>query len=96
MSFVLSDSFPLYVANRPESPNRDLAVVDKFTGATATRVALADPATIDRAIASAVAAEGPMRRLPPDVRKSVLDHCVARFTARAEELAWALLSLIHI
>jgi hypothetical protein len=90
MSFVLSDSFPLYVANRPESPNRDLAVVDKFTGAMATRVALADPATIDRAIAAAVAAEGPMRRLPPDVRKSVLDHCVARFTARAEELAWAL------
>ena len=54
MSFVLPESFPLYVANRPESPNRDLAVVDKFTGETATRVALADPATIDRAIAAAV------------------------------------------
>lgn len=90
MSFVLPESFPLYVANRPESPNRDLAVVDKFTGEVATRVALADPATIDRAIAAAVAAEVPMRRLPPDVRKAVLDHCVARFTARAEELAWAL------
>jgi len=90
MSFALPDSFPLYVANRAESPNRDLAVTDKFTGDTVTRVPVADAALIDRAIAAAVAAEAPMRRLSPDLRKSVLDHCVARFTARAEELARAL------
>jgi acyl-CoA reductase-like NAD-dependent aldehyde dehydrogenase len=55
-------SHPLYVANRSETPNSDLAVTDKYTGDVAYRVPLADPATIDRAIAAAVEAAEPMRR----------------------------------
>ena len=36
----LRESYPYYVANRPEAPNTDLAVTDKFTAEVATRVAL--------------------------------------------------------
>ena len=46
----LAASYPFYLANRPESPNQDLEVVDKYSGEVATRVALADDADIDRAI----------------------------------------------
>lgn len=88
--FMLKTAYPCYVANRPEYPNGDLVVTDKYTGLAATRVALADPATIDRAIAAVLAAEVPMRRLAPYERKEVLLHCVTRFTERREELALAL------
>ncbi len=53
---MLKESYPLYVANKPESPNLDLVVTDKFTGDVATRVPLADAATIDRAIGGAAPA----------------------------------------
>ena len=39
---MLQEKYPFYLANRPEMPNTDLAVTDKFSGETATRVALAD------------------------------------------------------
>jgi acyl-CoA reductase-like NAD-dependent aldehyde dehydrogenase len=39
---MLPESFPDYLANRPQAANTDLAVRDKFTGQIATRVALAD------------------------------------------------------
>jgi len=87
---MLKETYPFYVANRPEAPNHDLEVADKFTGHVATRVAQADAAVIDRAIAAAVRAEEPMRRLAPYERKAVLSHCVARFIERADELAWVL------
>ena len=87
---MLKESYPLYVGNRPETPNLDLAVTDKFTGEVATRVPLADAAIIDRAIGEAVAATEPMRKLPAYERQRVLNHCVARFTERSEELAMAL------
>ncbi|WP_353217703.1 aldehyde dehydrogenase family protein [Sandarakinorhabdus sp.] len=87
---ALRDVYPLYVANRAEQPNRDLVVTDKFTGQPATRVAIADPATIDRAIAAAVAATQPMARMASYERQAVLNHCVTRFTARYDELAHAL------
>jgi acyl-CoA reductase-like NAD-dependent aldehyde dehydrogenase len=87
---MLRDRYPFYVANRPESPNADLPVTDKFSGAVATRVALAGPADIDRAIAAAVRAATPMRAMAAYERQAVLAHCVARFTERAEELALAL------
>ena len=87
---MLRDSYPYYLANRPEAPNRDLAVVDKYTGEVATRVALADAAAIDRGIAAAAAAAEPMRELPAYERQRVLLHCVERFRQRAEELALAL------
>jgi acyl-CoA reductase-like NAD-dependent aldehyde dehydrogenase len=87
---MLRDSYPYYLANRPEQPNRDLAVTDKYTGDVATRVALADAAAIDRAIAAAAAAAEPMRELAAYERQRVLLHCVERFRERAEELALAL------
>ena len=88
--FQLADSYPYYLANRPEAPNQDLEVLDKFTGKVATRVALADPTAIERAIAAAVAAQEPMRRMRGYQRQAVLQHCADRFAARSEELAMSL------
>ncbi|MFH2007726.1 MAG: aldehyde dehydrogenase family protein [bacterium] len=87
---MLAKSYPYYLAGRPEKPNTALAVTDKLTGEVATRVALADSAAIDAAIEAAVDATEPMRKLPAYERQAVLNHCVSRFTERAEELALAL------
>lgn len=83
-------SFPYYLANRPESPNADLAVTDKYSGEVAYRVALADVTAIDRAIGAAVDAAEPMRRMAPYERQNVLNHCVSRFQERFDELALSL------
>ena len=87
---MLRDSYPYYLANRPEAPNQDLEVLDKYRGNVATRVALADEDAIDRGIAAAVRAAEPMARMAAYERQSVLMHCVDRFTERADELADAL------
>jgi acyl-CoA reductase-like NAD-dependent aldehyde dehydrogenase len=87
---MLKSSYPYYLANEAEAPNQDLAVVDKYSGEVATRVALADAAAIDRAIAAAVDATEPMRKLPAYKRQAILNHCVRRFEERFEELAEAL------
>lgn len=87
---MLRESYPYYVANRAEYANRDLVVTDKYTGKEATRVAMADEAAIDRAIAAAVKAVRPMQALKAYERQAVLQHCVRRFTERAEELAESL------
>ncbi len=87
---MLKEAYPYFVANEPVAANTDLAVTDKYTGEVATRVALADAATIDQAIAASVEAAEPMRRMPPYERQAVLNHCVARFTERSEELAMSL------
>ncbi|MDJ0855422.1 MAG: aldehyde dehydrogenase family protein [Desulfobacterales bacterium] len=87
---MLESSYPYYLANEARQPNTDLAVTDKYTGEVAARVALADARAIDMAIDAAVAASGPLRRLPPYERQNVLNHCVDRFRERQEELALAL------
>ena len=87
---MLKPTYPYYLANEPVFANSDLEVIDKYTGAVATRVALADAAAIDKGIAAAVSAQEPMRRLRPFQRQAVLEHCVARFRERQEELAMAL------
>ncbi|MGI9457074.1 MAG: aldehyde dehydrogenase family protein, partial [Aeoliella sp.] len=87
---MLEESYPFYLANKPESPNSDLEVVDKYTGKVATRVAMASPQDIDRAIGEATSAAEPMRKLPPYERQKVLNHCVTRFQERFDELAMAL------
>lgn len=87
---ALADSYPLYLANEAMTPNTKLEVTDKFTGEVATRVALADPAMIDAGIAAAVEAAEPMARMPSYERQAILNHCVKRFTERAEELAYSL------
>ncbi len=87
---MLKDRYPYFLANRAEYPNADLEVLDKYTGNVATRVAMADAAAIDLAIARAADAAEPMRCLAPFERQAVLEHCVARFKERAEELAFTL------
>ena len=53
---MLKATYPYFIANKPEAPNQDLAVYDKFSGELATQVAMADANAIDRAIAAADAA----------------------------------------
>ncbi len=87
---LLKDVYPYYLANEPKQPNADLAVLDKYTGETATRVAMADAAAIDAAIGAAASAAEPMRQMGAYQRQAVLEHCVARFKERSEELAHSL------
>jgi len=62
-------------------------VREKYRGELVTRVALADEATIDRAIGHAAAAAPAMAALGAYERQQVLDHCIGRFRERADELA---------
>lgn len=84
---TLREQFPYYLANRAETPNADLEVKDKFTGEIVTRVALATPEVLDKAIAAAVEAAPALRETPSYQRRAALDHCANFFTQRADELA---------
>src|SRR5512138_3717258 len=87
---MLVNTYPLYLGGEAAAPNHDLEVFDKYTGEVATRVPLADPATIDRAIGLAAAAVPAMAELPAYERQRVLAHCARRFDERRDELAMAL------
>jgi acyl-CoA reductase-like NAD-dependent aldehyde dehydrogenase len=87
---VLAKTYPLYLGGEAAAPNSDLEVFDKYTGEVATRVPLADAATIDRAIGLAADAAPAMAELPAYERQRVLAHCVRRFDERRDELAMAL------
>jgi acyl-CoA reductase-like NAD-dependent aldehyde dehydrogenase len=87
---MLREQYPYYLANEAVFANADLEVTDKYSGQIATRVALADAKAIDAGIAAAVAAEIPMRRMPPYERRAVIEHCIRRFKERFEEMAIAL------
>lgn len=86
----LKDIYPLYLNNKAVQPNTDLAVTDKYTGEVAFRTALATPDIIEEAIAGAVRATEPMARLASYEKQQVLEHCVACFRERFDELAYAL------
>jgi acyl-CoA reductase-like NAD-dependent aldehyde dehydrogenase len=86
----LKDRYPYYLANKPQQPNADLAVLDKYSGEVATRVALADARAIEEAIAAAAKAAAPMAAMKPYERRAVLEHCIARMGERKQELAFAL------
>ena len=86
----LKEVYPLYLNNRAEQPNADLAVTDKYSGEVAFRVAQANAAIIDAGIAGAVRAAEPMAAMASYERQNVLLHCVARFRERFDELAHAL------
>lgn len=86
----LATSYPYYLANKAVFANTDLEVTDKFSGAVATRVALADAKAIDAGIAAAVDAFEPMATMPAYERQAVLEHCVVRFRERFDELAHSL------
>jgi acyl-CoA reductase-like NAD-dependent aldehyde dehydrogenase len=83
-------TFPYYLANEPKMPNTDLEVIDKYSGEVGMRVAMADAAAIDEAIVAAEQAAPPMREIGAWRRKEILEHCVARFRERFEELALSL------
>ncbi|TWT51248.1 Succinate-semialdehyde dehydrogenase [NADP(+)] GabD [Rubripirellula amarantea] len=87
---ILKDVYPLYLNNKAEQPNDDLAVTDKFTGKVAFRVALANREMINTAIAGCVRAVEPMARMASYERQDVLMHCVERFKDRFDELAYSL------
>ncbi|MGB1219902.1 MAG: aldehyde dehydrogenase family protein [Alcanivoracaceae bacterium] len=87
---MLKERYPYYLANEPVQANEDLEVTDKYSGEVATRVAMADAATIDKAIAASVDAAPAMAALAPYERQDILNHCVERFRERFDELALAL------
>jgi acyl-CoA reductase-like NAD-dependent aldehyde dehydrogenase len=87
---MLNKSYPYYLANQPQQPNTDLVVRDKYSGKVATRVAVPDAKTVEKAIVAAVKAAAPMRNFKPWARQAVLRHCVQRFAERRDELAEAL------
>jgi acyl-CoA reductase-like NAD-dependent aldehyde dehydrogenase len=87
---MLKKRYPYYLANHPGSAKQELDVLDKYSGKRATRVALADAATVRKAIVAAYKAREAMAAFAPDARRDVLEHCVRRFTERFEELAQAL------
>lgn len=86
----LAQAYPYYLANEAVFANNDLVVTNKYSGAVATHVALADAVVIDQAIAAAEQSAEAMRKMPAYERQGILNHCVARFEARFDELAHAL------
>ncbi|MCB9701856.1 MAG: aldehyde dehydrogenase family protein [Myxococcales bacterium] len=87
---MLAERYPFYLAGRPRGSEDMLEVRDKLRGEVVTRVARADRAAVDEAIAAAAAAAPALRDLPPYARQRALEHCVRRFEERFEELARAL------
>ena len=86
----LREKYPYILANESIYANTDLKVTDKYTGEIATLVAVADANTIDQGIQAAVDATEPLAEMPTYERQEVLEHCVARFKERFDELAYAL------
>jgi len=86
----LQDTYPIYIANQPVTPNTNLPVEDKYTGDVAARVPSANPEHVEQAIAAAADAARPMARMPAYRRRAVLEHCVHAFEQRRDELAEAL------
>lgn len=81
------DRYPLFLGNQPIEPNVDLVVVNKYTGHSATRTALADGPLIERAISIGSSAQDACRRMPGHQRAVVLRFVSAELCARTEELA---------
>ncbi len=87
---MLQDKLPCYVAGRPTETGEWLEVLDKYSGEPATLVALAGAAEIEAGISAAAAAAGELSRVPAFERQRWLEHCVARFRERFDELAQTL------
>ncbi len=83
----MKSAYPYFLANKAVFANEDLEVIDKHTGKPATRVAKADDAVVDQAVAAAEQAAGAMARLPSYKRRDALLHCANRFQERFNELA---------
>jgi acyl-CoA reductase-like NAD-dependent aldehyde dehydrogenase len=83
---MVQASYPYYLANKAQQPNKDLEVVDKFTDKVVSHVALAHKGVLERAITAAADAATPMRRLASWQRKAALKHLLARCQERRDEL----------
>ncbi len=81
------DTYPMWLAGEPVTPNLELEVRDKHDDRVAARVPLASPGDLERAIAAAVEARRPMRELPAYARRDALAHVVRRAEERRDELA---------
>lgn len=79
--------YPHYVAGRAVTSKNQLQVTDKFTGETFATVSIASAADIDHAIAAAVKAAEPLRKLASFERQAVLYRCLEQFQKRSAELA---------
>lgn len=84
---MTSPELPCWVAGRPVHTGEHLEVQDRYSGELVARVARALPDTIQEGIAAAHAAVPAMARFRPWRRQAVLEHCVARFRERFDELA---------
>lgn len=84
---MAAEILPFFLANRPETSREILEIRDKYRGTVAARVAVPDAQAVERAIAAARAAEQPVRRLPPDVRRAILRSCARGVEERRETLA---------
>lgn len=89
-AFRMHERYSYWLAGEAVAPNHDLVVHNKYTLEPATRVAKADGAAVEKAIAAAADAFEETRRLPAHVRQRVLQHLVQRVEARAEALAHAM------
>ena len=87
MGRMLPDIRPLYLAGEPRETRASIEVRDKYDGRVVARVAKADAALLEQAVAACVAAAPAMRGLAAYERRDMLLHCVRRFEERAEELA---------
>lgn len=79
--------YPAYLAGEAVSEGESLEVYNKFSGELACTVPLATPDVLDRAITAAAGASDAMAAMTCYERQQVLNHCVERFTERADELA---------
>lgn len=84
---MLRDRYPAWLASTPWEGASDVLVTNKFTAKPAARVARADAAAVDAAIAAAAAAFDQTRRMPGYQRQAVLRRVVSGIEQRSEELA---------
>jgi len=78
---------PYYLAGKPARGAASIDVADKATGEIVARVAAADAAAMEQAIAAATLAAKPLAKLAAFERRDTLLHCVERFSADRERLA---------
>lgn len=87
---MLRDTYPYYLAGQPVSANSDLIVTNKYTAQPAARVAKANRAVVEQAIAAAAEAFERTRKLPGHSRQAILNHLVRSVEQQHEELAHTL------
>jgi acyl-CoA reductase-like NAD-dependent aldehyde dehydrogenase len=78
---------PLLLAGRPVASEESAGVVFPYDGSEVARVSLADEPTIERALASAAAAEREAAAVPPFRRAEVLIRAAELVRSREAELA---------